>query len=66
MTVKRGNHARLDHQLHHVQTEADLILAPSLIEDHVHDNAGKATVVLNHTYQLPFKLLLLCMWPKQK
>ena len=61
LTAKRGIHVRLNHQLHHVQTKTDLVLAPSLIEDHIHDNAGEATVVLNHAYQLPFKLLLLCM-----
>ncbi len=61
LTAKRAVHTQLDNQLHHVQTKTDLVLAPSLIEDHVHDNAGEATVVLNHAYQLPFKLLLLCM-----
>jgi len=68
LTDKRGSHTGLLHQLHtlHTHTTTDLILPPSLIEDHIHDDAGKATVVLNHAYQLPFKLLLLCMQPQQK
>lgn len=37
-----------------------IVLAPAFIEDHVHDYAGGAAVVLNHAHQLPFKLLLLC------
>ena len=42
-------------------TESDLILTPSFIEDDIHDNARKAAVVLYHAYQLPLKLLLLCI-----
>ena len=37
-----------------------LILTPALIEDNIHDNAGKADVLLNHTLELHLILLLLC------
>ena len=37
-----------------------LVLSPALIEDHVHDNAGEADVLLNHALELHLILLLLC------
>ena len=39
---------------------AYLILPPAFIEDHVHDNAGEAHVILNHHLELRLILLLLC------
>ena len=39
---------------------AYLILSPAFIEDHVHDNAGEAHVILNHHLELCLILLLLC------
>ena len=39
---------------------AYLILSPAFIEDHVHDYAGKAHVILNHHLELRLILLLLC------
>ena len=39
---------------------ADLILAPSLVEDNPLHYAGKAAMVLNHAHHLCFELLLLC------
>ena len=39
---------------------AYLILSPAFIEDHVHDNAGEAHVILNHHLELRLILLLLC------
>ncbi len=39
---------------------AYLILSPAFIEDHVHDNAGEAHVILNHHLELRLILLLFC------
>ena len=44
---------------------AYLILSPAFIEDHVHDNAGEAHVILNHHLELCLILLLLCNWKIQ-
>ena len=38
----------------------NLILTPAFIENHIHDNAWKAHVMLNHPLKLQLKLVLLC------
>lgn len=43
-----------------VAASAYLILSPAFIEDHIHDNAGKAHVILDHHLELCLILLLLC------
>ena len=42
------------------EEEAYLILTPSFIEDHIHDNAGEALVILNHLLELCLILILFC------
>ena len=37
-----------------------LVLTPSLIEHHIHYNAGEADMILDHAPELHFVLLLLC------
>ena len=44
----------------HACKKSDLILAPALVEDDVHDNAGEAKVLLDHALELQLILLLLC------
>jgi len=39
---------------------AYLILSPAFIENHIHDNAGKAHVILDHHLEFRLILLLLC------
>ncbi len=39
---------------------AYLVLSPAFIEDHVHDNAGEAHMILDHHLEFHLILLLLC------